>query len=107
MRQNPAVIYLGPNGAIREISVAEESINHQSQLLVYDLHLFSIDIQETLCTYYFINVLQCYDISPNIHLDYLQSRQSLLASHLKYRESYPEEPPLVVLSAMPIATPMP
>ncbi|MEW6239557.1 MAG: hypothetical protein AB1564_01945 [Chloroflexota bacterium] len=101
VRQNPAVIYLEPNGAVRGISVAEESIDHQSQLLVYDLNLFSIDIQEILCMYYFINVLQCYDMFATIRLDYLQSRQSVLASHLKFRESHPGEPPLIVLSATP------
>ena len=106
MRQNPAVIYLEPDGSIREVNVGKERIDSQSHLLVYDLRLFPEDLQGTLCSYYFINVLQCYDIA-GINLRYLQSRQSVLASHLKYRESHPEEPPLIVLSAVPTATPLP
>jgi hypothetical protein len=102
-RQNPAVIYLEPDGTIQQINIASEELSHLvAPHLVYDLHLFPVDIQVTLCLYYFVNTPQCGDLANR---GYPQSRQSVLASHLKYRESHPDEPPLVVLSAMPTATP--
>jgi hypothetical protein len=84
---NPAVIYLEPDGSIREVKVPNEEINRNSQLPIYDLHLFSIDVQEKLCLYYFIWVPQCNSIIPNyvslVYVPFDRRRESALDSHLK------------------------
>jgi len=106
----PTLIYLKPDGSIREVKYSNpEEDPHNSELLVYDLHLFPIDIQEAFCLYYFFGfVPQCKPIIPDYQgNDGLPPRARLLFDHLKYRRTHPEEPPLVVLSAMPMATPTP
>jgi len=120
---NPAVIYLKPDGSIREVNIARAGMDRRNQLAVYDLHLFPMNVQEKLCLYYFQGIVpQCGSIIPDyVPLDYGQTRESALLlhlyyrigqleygkGHLEYKEGHPEEPPLVVLSAMPTATPTP
>ena len=53
MRQNPAVIHLESDGAIREVNVGIERTDSRSKLLVFDLDLFPVDLQGILCSYYF------------------------------------------------------
>lgn len=108
-RGNPAAIYLEPDGSIREVSVARAGADPRTQFAVYDLHLFPIYIQEKLCLYYFFGTVpQCGSIIPNyLPGNGLSSRERVLISHLEYRKGHAEEPPLVVLSAMPTAIPTP
>jgi len=98
-------------------------MDRRNQLAVYDLHLFPINVQEKLCLYYFQGIVpQCGSIIPDyVPLDYGQTRESVLRlhlyyridhleygkGHLEYKEGHPEEPPLIILSAMPTATPIP
>jgi hypothetical protein len=109
LKGNPAAIYLEPYGSIREVSVARAGADPRTQFAVYDLHLFPMYIQEKLCLYYFFGTVpQCGSIIPNyLPGNGLSSRERVLISHLEYRKTHPEEPPLVVLSAMPTATPTP
>jgi hypothetical protein len=106
---NPAVIYLKPDGSIQKVSVASEKIDRPNPYLIYDLHLFPIEIQKNFCLYYFSGYMpQCPEIDPAyIPSDYEQSRESVLLSYLKYREEHRDEPPLIILSAMPSVTPTP
>jgi hypothetical protein len=105
---NPAVIYLKPDGSIREVNVAIPGTDSNTQLEVYDLHLFPIDVQKKLCLYYFGWASKCNSIIPGYVVPYQQPpREGVLISHLRYREGYAEEPPLIILSAMPTATPIP
>jgi hypothetical protein len=106
---NPAVIYLKPDGSIQKVSVASIKIDRPNPYLIYDLHLFPTEIQKKLCLYYFSGYMpQCPEIDPAyIPSDYQQSRESVLLSYLKYREEHRDEPPAVVLSAVPTATPTP
>jgi len=120
---NPAVIYLEPDESIREVDNVRAGIDRRNQLAVYDLHLFPINVQEKLCLYYFQGIVpQCGSIIPDyVPLDYGQTRESVLRlhlyyridhleygkGHLEYKEGHPEEPPLIILSAMPTATPIP
>jgi hypothetical protein len=110
LRRNPTVIYLEPDGSIREVKVASVKIDRPEPYLIYDLHLIPMNIQEKLCLYYFDGYMpQCHEVNPAFifPLDYWQSRASVLLTHLKYRIGYPEELPLVVLSAMTTVTPVP
>jgi len=103
---NPAVIYLEPDESIGEVKVVRAGTDPNSQLAVYDLHLFPIDVQEKLCLYYFYMTPQCSNIIPDYILSSrLQPGDSRLLSHLEYRLTHPEEPPLVVLSAASATTP--
>lgn len=108
LRMNPVVIYLESDGSILEVNVAREEADYSTQLVAYDLHLFPTDIQEKLCLYNFSGHMpQCHEILPAYPFGYEQSREGVLVLHLKYRKDHTEEPPLVTLSAMSTATPMP
>jgi hypothetical protein len=114
LRRNPVVIYLAADGSIRDMNVHRLVVNHPALTGTYDLHLFPIDIQEKLCLYYFSgNIPQCSSIVPDYTpryspFDYPQSRESVLLLHLEHRrKSHADEPPLIVLSALPTATPTP
>lgn len=90
--RSPAIIYINPDGSIRKVTVpGYKGMN-------YDLDPFPINVQEKLCFY---NFNQCNE-SIRSHL-----RLDALYAHLEYRKYHPEEPPLVVLSALPTATPTP
>jgi hypothetical protein len=105
--KNPAVIYLKPDGSIREVDIARAGMDRRNQLAVYDLHLFPINVQEKLCLYYFQGIVpQCASIIPDYvpHLGQ-QPREGILTSHREYREGHAEEPPLVVLSVIQTSTP--
>jgi hypothetical protein len=54
LESHAIVVYLELDGSIREVSVVREEDDHHTQLAVYDLHLFPIEIQEKLCLYYFM-----------------------------------------------------
>lgn len=101
LKTNPAAIYLEPDGSLQKVIVPD--IAYREQTKIYDLHLFSIGIQEKLCLYYFYGfVSPCEEITPAYYLpDVLPPRGQVLVLHLKYRQSHAEEPPLIVLSATP------
>ena len=64
--RKPVVIHLESDGSIREVKVAEEGTDSRTQLATYDLHLFPIEIQAKLCSYYLMfDVPQCNDIVPD------------------------------------------
>ena len=94
----PAIIYLEPDGSILKVTVpGYKDMN-------YDLDSFPISVQEKFC-YYFepsINGYTCLFRATDPH-----PRLDALYAHLEYRKYHPEEPPLVVLSALPTATPTP
>jgi hypothetical protein len=107
---DPAVIYLKPDGSIRAVNAVRAKPDPHTQFAVYDLHLFSMSVQEILCLYYFFGTVpQCSSITsnyvPNIGLS---ARERVLISHLEYRrKGHTEEPPLVVLSTISATTPTP
>jgi hypothetical protein len=84
LRTNPAVIYLEPDGSILGVKAASEKIDLPDPYLIYDLHLFPIDIQEKLCLHYFSGYMpQCPEMtSAYIPLDYRQTRESVLVGRL-------------------------
>ncbi len=107
LKSNPAVVDLKPDGSIRKVNVPSVEINHDLNQF-YDLHLFPIEVQEKLCLYYFYGfVPQCHDITSAYIPSFNLQREEVLLSHLKYRKSHAEEPPLVVLSAIPLVAPTP
>lgn len=73
--RKPAVIYLETDGSIRKVKVAGY------KGLFYDLELFPTDVQGKIDLYEY------------------SSGANEMAIHLYYRETHPEEPPLVILSA--------
>lgn len=87
-RIRPAVIYLEANGIIRKVKIAGFKGPD------FNLDLFPKDVQEKLDEYYFNVCVNC-------------GRPEELRTHLLYRETHPEVPPLVVLSAKPTVTPAP
>ncbi|GEM_PF-861599 len=107
----PAVIYLEPDGSIRNVVVSEMEEDESSQLAAYDLHLFPTDVQKALCLHYFWLTPQCRFIVPDYHYpNYLpvdRPRILVLGSHLDYRKTHPEEPPLVVLLVVLVTLPTP
>jgi hypothetical protein len=88
------------------VNVARAGTDPLTQLAAYDLHLFPIDVQAKLCSYYFFGTVpQCSDIVPRYYdRGGLAPREEVLISHLKYRKGHPDEPPLVALSAIPKVT---
>ena len=83
----PAVIYLEADGTIRNVRVAGYKGPY------FDLDLFPAEVQE----------------KRGLYTGYsrFNGRIREMVNHIDYREIHPEEPPLVVLSAMPTATPTP
>jgi hypothetical protein len=90
----PAVIYLEHNGAIKEVAVVQvrSSPNGYSS---NEGELFPPDVQKIIESYY----IKQYPFLSDWALE--------LIKHLNYRKTHTEEPPLVVLSAIPMATPTP
>lgn len=104
---NPAIIYLKSDSSVREVVSVRASIDRRTQLEIYDLRLYPIDVQKKLCLYYF-GWAQCDAIIPGYFSPRsLQPRENELILHLKYRRSHAEESPLVILLTIPTATPMP
>lgn len=88
--RKPAVIYLAANGSIRNVEVPIRSSSWDSNIL----RLFPADVRKKLDLYYFLSCPYC-------------GRPETLRTHLQYRQTNPDEPPLIVLSATPAATPTP
>jgi len=86
--RKPAVIHLEADGSIRNVEVAGY------KGLFYDLELFPLDVQEKITLYYSSSCTYC-------------GRPEVLRIHLQYRQTHPGEPPLIILSATPTATPTP
>ena len=82
-RESPAVIHLDADGTIQKVSTNNNLILK-----------FPTDVLEKIHLYY----TPAY---PN------EGRPYVLKIHLNYRETHPEEPPLVVISATAITDPMP
>jgi hypothetical protein len=79
--RRPAVIYLEIDGTIQKVIAAG------FKGLSYNLDLFPADVQEKINLYSFGD-----------------GRADEMETHLKYRLTHPEEPPLVVLNATAILT---
>lgn len=103
LQGNPAVIHLNPDETIQEVIEVKTRADPNTQLAIYDLHLFPINLQEKLCLHYFFGTVpQCVSIVANyLPRSGLSEREGLLISHLKYRQKHVDERPLVVLSATP------
>lgn len=84
----PAVIHLDTNGAIQKVTVP--AINNSTWVSQIQA-MFPEDVREKLDLYYFNVCVYC-------------GRPEELRIHLNYRKTHPEEPPLVVLLAMPTST---
>jgi hypothetical protein len=105
LRTNPAVVYLELDDSIQKVNVPNVEVNHRDQTETYDLQLFPIGIQEKLCLYYFYGfVPQCHEITPAYIPSFDLRREGVFLSHLKYRKTHPEEPPLIALSVLPTAS---
>ena len=78
-----AVIHLEANGAVQSVETPGSGSKRTSNFL----KMFPLDVQE------------------KIFNDLINYRQ--LADHLKWRQSHPEVPPLIVFSAMPTGTATP
>jgi hypothetical protein len=104
---SPAAVFLEPDGSIRNVVIPDYKFD-SNLFQYYDLHLFPLDAKEKLCLYYFGGeVPECHDVTPAYQPYLIPPRPPALHSHLVYRATHPEEPPLVVLSAMPTAIPTP
>ena len=79
----PAIIYLNLDKSIENVEILGKSSDYSADILKLPL-----DVQHKLDSY--------------------QSRgEKTLWEHLKWRQSHPEIPPLIVLSAVPTGTPIP
>jgi hypothetical protein len=87
----PAVIQFKNDGAVQKVSApAINNSTWDSQIR----KMFPVVVQEKLDLYYFNVCVYC-------------GRPEELRLHLLYRQTHPEIPPLIVLSAIPTATPLP
>lgn len=86
--RKPAIVYLDADGSIQKVRVAGY------KGLFFDLELFPLDVQEKITLYYSSSCTYC-------------GRPEELRVHLQYRQTHPEVPPLIILSAMPTATSIP
>ncbi|MEW6029975.1 MAG: hypothetical protein ACOYZ8_16480 [Chloroflexota bacterium] len=86
----PAVIHLEVDGSIQNVEVPMRGSTWDSNIQ----RMFPVDVREKIELYY----------SPTYPYE---GRPEELRVHLHYRRAHPEEPPLVVLSAMPPVTPAP
>jgi hypothetical protein len=86
----PAVIHLETNGSVQSVKVPE--INNST----WDSQIRSMFPED---------VRNKFDFYTGNSL--FIGRVKEMLNHISYRESHPEEPPLVVLFAMPTATPAP
>jgi hypothetical protein len=90
----PAIIYLEADGVIQNVKVAGFKGSD------YDLGLYPVDVQQKFCYYFPFpppDRPPCLINSMN-----LGTGIGALRTHLYYRQTHPEELPLVVLSAMPV-----
>ena len=85
----PAVIHLELDGSVQNVEVPMRGSMWDSHIA----KMFPENVQEKLYIYFY----------PPI----LGGRPSEMGTHLIYRQTHPEEPPWIVLSVMPTATPMP
>jgi hypothetical protein len=83
----PAVIRLELDGAVQEVEIPRRG--HSSDVD----ELFPQEIQEKF---------SFYELGAKF-----DGRRKEMYQHLVYRETHPEEPPLIILSAMPAVTPTP
>jgi len=87
----PAVIQFKNDGAVQKVSApAINNSTWDSQIR----KMFPVVVQEKLDLYYFNVCVYC-------------GRPEELRIHILYRQAHPEIPPLIVLSAIPTATPTP
>jgi hypothetical protein len=75
----PAVIYLNADGSIQNVKIPGSGSDYVSDIL----KMFPIDIQEN------------YDL-------FNYGRAKILSEHLDWRQTHPEVPPLIILSATPV-----
>lgn len=102
--RKPAIIYLEPDGSIRKVKLPEPKEGDREK---FNYDPFPIDVQEKFC-YYFDPFPSDLPRCPYPYLSWSpRPRLDEIYAHIKYRKVYPEEPPLVVLSATPTATPTP
>jgi len=99
----PAIIYLEPNGSIERVKLPEVKEGDR-EMFNYDP--FPIEVQKKFC-YYFDTLPSGLPLCPDVDTFRFFSRLDALYAHIKYRRTHPGEPPLVILSAIPIATPQP
>jgi len=96
--RKPAIIYLEPDGSIQKVKIPEPK---ESNREMFNYNPFPKDVQEKFC-YYFdpfpSDLPQCpypyLSGSPRPRIDEMYA-------HIEYRKAHPEEPPLIVLSAIP------
>lgn len=86
----PAVIHLELDGSIQKVEVPFHGAGWESTIQ----HLFPADVQEKIDAYFY---------SRSIN----SGRAEELRIHLIHRQSHPEVPPLIILSAMLTASPTP
>jgi hypothetical protein len=90
-RDAPAIIHLDANGAIQSVEAPPNGNAYELNVQ----RMFPAEVREKIKLYY----------TPQTSYD--TGRWTVLGLHLLYRGTHPDEPPLIVLSALPIATPTP
>ncbi|MBI5946481.1 MAG: hypothetical protein HY864_19130 [Chloroflexi bacterium] len=86
----PAVIYLNPDGSIQNIEILERGSEAESD----SQRMFPADVREKFDLYYTGDSM-------------FFGRRKEFIDHTIYRETHPEDPPLIILSAMPTVNPTP
>jgi len=107
-RPSPAVIFLELDGSVQNVVIPD--FKYDSSLSqFYDLNLFPLETREKLCMYYFSgSVPQCGNIVASYQPSYSDPpRLGEFFSHLAYRTTHLDEPPLIVLLTMPPVPPTP
>ncbi len=94
--RKPAIIYLEPDGSIRIVKLPGPKAANSE---MFDYDPFPTNVQEKFC-YYFDPFPSDLPRCPNSSM-YSSPRLDVLYTHLKYRQTHLEEPPLIVLSATP------
>jgi hypothetical protein len=95
--RNPVIVYIEPDGSIQKMKLPEVK---KSNSEMFDYGPFPIDVQGKFC-YYFDPFPSDLPLCP-YSSTYPRPRLDLLYAHIEYRKTHSEEPPLVVLSAMPV-----
>ncbi len=85
----PAVIHLNADGTVRKVEVPSHGSTWDADIQ----KMFPVDVIEKFDLYF-----------GNSAFD---GRRKAILDHLVYRETQPEEPPLIVLSVIPTSTPIP
>ena len=86
----PAVIYLKPDGSIQNIEILERGSKAESD----SQRMFPADVREKFDLYYTGSSM-------------FFGRRKEFIDHIDYRETHPEEPPLIILSVVPTIIPTP